>query len=463
MKQIGIDICNLPEVDGCRHLIVCIDYFSKWSEAKATKDKSAPTVAQFIYDIICHHGCVKIHINDQGKEFVNEVSKNLHEMTGTEQRVTSAYHPQSNGLCERQSRTIKDSFVKVLEEKPKEWPSIIEGTLFARRVSVHYSTKYSPFFLMYNRHPVLLIDIKYDLIDGTANNDFESDPFDIETFQAVLNSAVSIREATHHQASRNIEKAQAKQQKDYNNWHRTPKAALPVGSKVLLENQKCKDRKGGKFTYKWMGPYTVKSVSKSGICVLVNEKGVQLKKNYHASLLKLYYSNDDLPPASEPPASPIDQDDIISHQPNSQYQTTKKSYFDQLHDEIVEMILMKATTSDTFDSISNTCRRFKSLLEERKEDILPMVHIDFPEKVYNDLPRRSNKVKVSVKKLSICFGPTSGIIECISKGIGKKNWRSAWLLMEKRNHNWFVIDRVFWKSKEKQIVHSKHHLQDSNQ
>ena len=119
-----------------------------------------------------------------------------------------------------------------------------------------------------------------------------------------------------------------------------------------------------------MGPYTIKSVSKSGLCALVNEKGVQLKKKYNVSLLKLYYSNDDLPPVSEPPASPIDQDDIISHpptiinhQPNSQYQTTKKSYFDQLPDEIVEMVLMKATTSDTFHSISNTCRRFKSLLE----------------------------------------------------------------------------------------------------
>ena len=35
--------------------------------------------------------------------------------------------------------------------------------------------------------------------------------------------------------------------------------------------------------------------------------------------------------------------------------------------------------------------------------------------------------------------------------------------MEKRNRNWFVIERVFWKSKAKQIVHSKHHLQDPNQ
>ena len=43
MKQIDIDLCTLREVDGFKHLVVCIDYLSKWSEAKAVKDKSAPT------------------------------------------------------------------------------------------------------------------------------------------------------------------------------------------------------------------------------------------------------------------------------------------------------------------------------------------------------------------------------------------------------------------------------------
>ena len=77
MKQIGIDLCTLPEVDGFKRLIVCIDYFSKWSEPKAVKDKSAPTLANFLYKIICRHGCMKIQINGQGKEFVNKVSENL--------------------------------------------------------------------------------------------------------------------------------------------------------------------------------------------------------------------------------------------------------------------------------------------------------------------------------------------------------------------------------------------------
>ena len=197
MKQIGIDLCTLPEVDGFKHLIVCIDYFSKWSEAKAVKDKSAPTVAKFLYEIICRHGCMRIQINDQGKNFVNEVSENLHEMTSTEKRITSVYHPQSNGLCERQNRTIKDSLGKVLEEKPKEWPNIIDSILLVHRVSIHYSTKNSPFFLMYNRHLLLPIDIKYDLIDNNADKELESNSYDITTFEAALESAALTREVSY--------------------------------------------------------------------------------------------------------------------------------------------------------------------------------------------------------------------------------------------------------------------------
>ena len=60
---------------------------------------------------------MKVQINDQGREFVNKVNDNLHQMTGVEQRVTFAYHPQANGLVERQNRTVKDSLVKVLDER----------------------------------------------------------------------------------------------------------------------------------------------------------------------------------------------------------------------------------------------------------------------------------------------------------------------------------------------------------
>ena len=53
-------------------------------------------------------------------EFVNEVADELHSMTGTQQRQTSAYHPQSNGLVERQNHTIKNALVKVLDQNPEQ-------------------------------------------------------------------------------------------------------------------------------------------------------------------------------------------------------------------------------------------------------------------------------------------------------------------------------------------------------
>ena len=98
------------------HVIVLIDYFSKWSEAKPIKDKSTLTVAQFLYKVICRHKCFDVQINDQSRGFVNQVYDELYNLTEVKQRITSAYHPQANGLVERQNRTIKNYLVKVLED-----------------------------------------------------------------------------------------------------------------------------------------------------------------------------------------------------------------------------------------------------------------------------------------------------------------------------------------------------------
>ena len=99
--------------------------------------KKAISVALFLYKVICRHGCFQIQINDQGREFVNSVSIALHNMTGVQQRVTSAYHPQANCLVERQNQTIKKAIIKVLNENVLGWVSVLDGILFALRVKVH--------------------------------------------------------------------------------------------------------------------------------------------------------------------------------------------------------------------------------------------------------------------------------------------------------------------------------------
>ena len=210
---------------------------------------------------------MKIQINDQGRAFVNDVSETLHKMTGTEQRVTSAYHPQANGLCERQNRSFKEALVKVLDECSVEWPYVIDGVLFAHRVSRHSSTKYSPYFLLYNREPVLPVDIKYCLAigNGYMHNSDENEPFEKELFDAVLSASMAMRENIHNRASENIQQAQEKQWRDYNQRHQVPNS-ITVRQTVLLMNQRRMTRKGGKFAYKFGGPYTVLQISEKN-CV----------------------------------------------------------------------------------------------------------------------------------------------------------------------------------------------------
>ena len=128
---------------------------------KVNNGKTGPTIAQFLYEnyvqtwLLCD--------SDQDREFVTEVSDELHLLISVQQRVISAY-PQSSGLVDRQNRSIKKSLFKVLEKNPLKSPSIIEVVLFAHCVSKHSYTNDSPFKLLYNREPVLPIYVKYKLI-----------------------------------------------------------------------------------------------------------------------------------------------------------------------------------------------------------------------------------------------------------------------------------------------------------
>ena len=61
--------------------------------------------------------------------------------------MTSAYHPQSNGLVERLNQTIQSILLKVVNDHQNNWDELLDPVLFAIRTS----TKYTPFEIMFNR------------------------------------------------------------------------------------------------------------------------------------------------------------------------------------------------------------------------------------------------------------------------------------------------------------------------
>lgn len=84
----------------CRYIITCTDYFTKWAEAAPLPTKEANGVANFLYSMFCRHGVPKRIQSDQGREFVNSLNQHLFQLTGVQHIISTAYHPQTNGLDE---------------------------------------------------------------------------------------------------------------------------------------------------------------------------------------------------------------------------------------------------------------------------------------------------------------------------------------------------------------------------
>ncbi len=159
---------------GNRYIITATDYFSKWPEAVAVANKRSEGVGEFLYTIFCRHGWPEQIISDQGREFVNDGNKiveklqtdrrnllfsynyrKLLDIVKVRHNISSPYHPQTNGLDERMNQTLIRILAKLAKVK-EEWDLYIDSALYAYRVSRQDSTKYTPFFLMYNRNPTLL-------------------------------------------------------------------------------------------------------------------------------------------------------------------------------------------------------------------------------------------------------------------------------------------------------------------
>ena len=158
--QIGIDFVGpLPRTsNGNRYIIVAMDYFIKWPEAKPLPQATAEATSDFIYnEIICRHGCPSYLVSDRGTHFNNKIIEELTKKFEIKHLFSSPYHSQTNGLVERFNCTLYESLAKIVN-KVEEWDDYITPTLFTYRTSKQASTKMTPFFLTYGREAVLPLD-----------------------------------------------------------------------------------------------------------------------------------------------------------------------------------------------------------------------------------------------------------------------------------------------------------------
>jgi hypothetical protein len=275
----------LPETkSGNRYILVAIDHYLKWCEAKAVADHEAKTAARFLEDeVICRYGVPKFVLTDNGGEWATEFDAMCKDY-GIHHQHTAPQWPQCNGMAERLIKTIKHG-IMVLFAVPDNancWDEQLAKVMFGYRCGIQSSTKFSPFMILTGRTPRLRAD-NY-LHSLTAEVD---DTADVETTTERLMQKMKLIASIHENVLLNVEHAQQKQKRTY-----AAKKGKQTFEGLVAGETMVKMKKPGKkkaLTASWEGPYLFVAHTDgvgnldfeegSRICIIQDADGNQLERS----------------------------------------------------------------------------------------------------------------------------------------------------------------------------------------
>ena len=134
-SHIHVDLVGpLPPCNGFNHLLTIVDRSSRWLEAVPLSSTTATAVADaLIAGWVARFGVPTDLTSDRGVQFCSEVWGVLMERLGIRHHLTTAYHPQANGMVERSHRQIKDALRARLASA--DWLSHLPWVLLSLRAT----------------------------------------------------------------------------------------------------------------------------------------------------------------------------------------------------------------------------------------------------------------------------------------------------------------------------------------
>ena len=107
-----------------------------------------------------------------------------------------------------------------LSTSQDEWDLHIDAALYAYRIGMQNSSRFSPFFLLYNRHPRKAIDHELKTTVDVHNKENVADVVNTsDALENIIEQLLDVREKYQQKARKNIEIAQERQKTYYDAKH----------------------------------------------------------------------------------------------------------------------------------------------------------------------------------------------------------------------------------------------------
>jgi hypothetical protein len=316
-----------------------------------TTTVTAPQVASlFFREIVRHHGIPTSIISDRDPKFTSSFWEELWKRLGTSLRMSTAYHPQTDGQTERANRTIEDILRAYVDHRQNDWDQRLTAVEIAYNNSKQSSTGFTPFYLNYGQHP------SFPISAVTINTEDGKNAAAEELLQQLNEDLVA--------AERNVNRAQSAQQKQANK-HRSEKE-YELGQSVWLSTAdlRLKSKITPKLSGRWVGPFAIKRKLSPLTYELDLPPSLPIHPVFHISKLRLHRISDRFAPyrptlpASRPP--PV----IINEQEEHEVEAIRNHKMAKWKGKMYKQYLVKWKG---YDEHENTWEWEDTLMQHSKE------------------------------------------------------------------------------------------------
>ena len=275
-KDLSIDfVTGLPistdwKGESYDSILVIVDRLTKmvhYEPVKVTID--APGLAEVILDVVVrHHGLPDSIVSDRGSLFTSKFWSSLCYFLGIKRRLSTAFHPQTNGQTERQNSTMEAYFWAFVNFEQNDWARLLPMAKFAYNNAKNASTLHTPFELNCGYHPQM---------SYKDNVDPRSKSKSADNLSAELRELMIVcRENLHH--------AQELQKRAHDKGVKPRSYAS--SDKVWLNSKYIKIKRNRKLEAKFFGPFRVLHPVGKQVYKLELPRKWRIHDVFHVSLLE---------------------------------------------------------------------------------------------------------------------------------------------------------------------------------
>ena len=266
LEVYGLDMLGPfhESAEGYRHVLVMVDYCTKWPVCIPTKTRQAEEIASCILKhVIPIYGTPRTILSDNARELVSKTLKLLYNKMGIEKKDIPAYTPMVNGQTERLMKPVT-TCLRIFCIDNDDWADNLFAFLTAYRNTVNSSSLLSPFFALYGRD--MGTPYKYLL---SATEPFEPVGKSQEGF---INDQLKRLKEAHELVSQNNMEAKKKQKEYYD--IKAKESKLEVGMTCVIKNKQPAIGKSKKLLPLFHRPSRIIEVLKTQVKVknLINNK-----------------------------------------------------------------------------------------------------------------------------------------------------------------------------------------------